>query len=348
MTDAASRFASMNRWLARALLLLLIAAMAAPLIQTQAPVPPRTGAADDNADVHLYEHIVDRVRAGGNYYAVAADAQRKGGYPLKPFVTMRLPTLALFQASLPNRTAIQIAFWMLFAATIAAWVARLRALALPARRVALGGLLVLAGAATLSIPDLLVWHEAWAALLIALSLALRSDRRFALAALTGLLAVAIREIAIVYPLVMAATALIDRRKGETLAWSAVIAAALAFVAWHASQVALVVRPDDLASPGWSSAGGWRFVATMLWLTGPLRLWPFALASILIPLALIGWAGWRSATGLRGSLLLAAYVAAFALFGRVDNFYWGFLIAPLLPLGLLFAPTALTDLARAAR
>ena len=348
MSDAASRFASMNRWWARAILVLLALAMAVPLIQTQAPVPPRTGATDDNADVQLYQHIVDRVRAGGNYYAVAADAQRKGNYPLKPFVTMRLPTLALFQASLPGTWAVQIAFWALFAATVAAWVVRLRALALPARRVALGTLLVLAGAATLSIPDLLVWHEAWAALLIALSLALRSEQKFALAIFTGALAIAIREIAILYSLVMAFAALIERRRAETAVWTAVIIVALAFVAWHAGQVALVVRPHDPASPGWTSAGGWRFVATMLWLTGPLRLWPFALASILIPLALLGWAGWKGSTALRGALLLAGYVAAFALFGRVDNFYWGFLIAPLLPLRLLFAPAALTDLARAAR
>ena len=65
------------------------------------------------------------------------------------------------------------------------------------------------------------------------------------------------------------------------------------------------------------------------------------------LSLLGWTGWRSGTAARTTLLLAMYAGAFAFLGRVDNFYWGFLIAPLVPLGLLFAPRALADLIAAA-
>jgi hypothetical protein len=129
-------------------------------------VPKVSGrVAEDRADVLLYDHIVERVRAGGNYYQVAAQAQREGGYPLRPFVTMRPPTLAVIQATLANRTAVSVLFWTLLAATIIAWGHRLRRSELPMPRVILGTLLVAGGAATLTLPELLVWHEAWAALL---------------------------------------------------------------------------------------------------------------------------------------------------------------------------------------
>ncbi len=344
-----SHFAGWGRWPARILLILLGLLIAFPLIQTAAPVPVASGNAKaDRADVLLYDHIVDRVRAGGNYYKVAAAAQRDGGYPLRPFVTMRPPTLAVLQASLPNRTTVAVLFWALMATTIIAWGYRLQQSNLPTPRVILGVLLVIGGAATLTLPELLVWHEAWAALLIALSLALRRESRFAASVGLGFAAVLIREIAIVYPLVMLGMAMIERRWREATAWGAAILIFCAFIVWHAGQVAIVVRPDDITSPSWAAAGGWRFVITMLWLTGPWRVLPFWTASLCIPLALIGWTGWRTSTARRGALLIGGYMVAFAFFGRANNFYWGFLIAPLLPLGLLFAPRALADLGKAAR
>lgn len=337
----------MPRWPARAILALVALLVAAALVQPPAPVRSNTGTAADREDVVLYDRIVERVRGGGDYYQVAAAAQRAGSYPLRPFVAMRPPTLARFQAMLPGPLAVRTVFAALFAATILAWFVRLRHSGFPGRAAVIGALLVLAGASTLALPDLLVWHEAWAALLIALSLALRGERRFALALLAGLAAVLVRELAVLYPLVMAFAAIVEGRRREALGWLGVVAVFAGFIAWHAGQVDAVTGPDDLASPGWTSVGGWRFVVTMLWLTGPLRLLPFWAAAVLVPLCLLGWAGWRSGIGLRGALLLAGYAAAFATFGRTENFYWAFMIAPLLPLGLFFAPRALGDLWQAA-
>jgi hypothetical protein len=36
-----------------------------------------------------------------------------------------------------------------------------------------------------------------------------------------------------------------------------------------------------------------------------------------------------------------------IIGRPDNFYWAIMLAPLLPIGLAFAPAALRDLIRSA-
>jgi hypothetical protein len=47
-------------------------------------------------------------------------------------------------------------------------------------------------------------------------------------------------------------------------------------------------------------------------------------------------------------MLGLWLGVFLVLGRPDNVYWGFLFAPILPIGLAFAPAALRDLVRAAR
>jgi hypothetical protein len=47
-----------------------------------------------------------------------------------------------------------------------------------------------------------------------------------------------------------------------------------------------------------------------------------------------------------SLLIAAclgYMLAFAITGRPNNFYWGYLVSPLLMMGLIFVGPGLRDL-----
>ena len=99
---APTRFAGMARRPAQIILFGLILLVAATFFAlVQPPEAPREGASSGETDVALYETIVEGVRAGGNYYAIAARSLRAGDYPLKPFVTFRLPTLALIQAALP-------------------------------------------------------------------------------------------------------------------------------------------------------------------------------------------------------------------------------------------------------
>ena len=70
--------------------------------------------------------------------------------------------------------------------------------------------------------------------------------------------------------------------------------------------------------------------------------------MLVALALVGWASWRDPLALRVCATLAAFALLLALFGRVDTFYWGLMIAPTLLIGLAFAPDALRDLVAGAR
>ena len=68
----------------------------------------------------------------------------------------------------------------------------------------------------------------------------------------------------------------------------------------------------------------------------------------VPLALLGWAAWRSRLGTTMLIVQLGYAAMLMLFARPNNFYWAMLIEPTLFVGLIFAPAALLALYRSIR
>src|SRR3546814_4106300 len=68
--------------------------------------------------------MTDAVRNGGNYYEVTAPLLRDNNYPLRPFVTFRLPTLTYFLAYVPHPVALGL-MCLLVGAVIMAWTVRL-------------------------------------------------------------------------------------------------------------------------------------------------------------------------------------------------------------------------------
>ena len=324
-----------------ALLLACFTALPAP---GPPPVTPDTSASrdDDRADVVLYETIVAGLRAGGDYYDVAAQALRTDGYPLKPFVTFRLPTLATVEAALPDLATTALLF-ALAGLTIAAWYRRLGpALARPAPRLIVAALTV-GGLSSFIRPDLIAFHEVWAGPLVALSLAVRRPGNATAAIAIGLMAMLIRETAALYCGLMAGIALWEGRRRETIGWTLAIVLFGAVVAAHAVAVSHVVRPGDMASPGWSGMLGFGFFVKVMTLATALSAIPAVLAAPLVGLALVGWAGWRDPLAVRVLATLMGYAVLLALFCRVDTYYWGLLAAPILPIGLVFAPDAVRDL-----
>jgi hypothetical protein len=97
----------------------------------------------------------------------------------------------------------------LTAAAIAAFALRLRAEGGGAWPIA--ALAGATGAAILAQPAFVAWHEVWAALLLPLSLGLRTKRHWAAAVVAGLAAALICELALPYLLAMAALALLEHR-----------------------------------------------------------------------------------------------------------------------------------------
>lgn len=342
-----SRFAALSRGRARlawaALLLLLLASL------TALAVPSLTGNADSAlratdrmTDIGLYERVVAGMKGGDTYYGAASEAMRAGGYPLRPFLTMRLPALAALEAAIPGWSAIALLL-ALAALTAVAWASRVG--------IALSGLfpraimVMLLAASMLAFfqPGLVLFHEIWAGLLVALSLALRRPGRALEAIALGLAAMLIRETAALYALVMLVFAWREDRRGEALGWGIVLLIFGGVLALHAHAVAGVTGPLDPASPGWAAFNGPGFFLRALVTATAFQALPIALGAALATLALVGWASWDDALGLRMFALLIAYGAALSVFARLDNFYWALMIAPVALVGLVFVPDALADL-----
>ena len=342
-----TRFDQWNRAVATALL----AALAAVLILAAWPAPstpqPRVRAsAAEQSDLDLYRDTIARVRAGEPYYSVAADELRRGGYPLKPFVTFRLPTLVVIYAHLPE-LLMSIVEALLALGVLFTWWRRLEA-QLPLRMLGLALVLLVGGTAALVEPVTGLFHESWAALLMALMVGLRRPRHAVGAMISGCLALLVRETVLPMILVMGGLALIERCWREALGWAAILGLFAVALFLHAGMVATVVRPDDLASPGWNALLGARFALTALATVSSATALPASLAAPLLLLSLFGWLSVATGWALRASLLLLGYGGMLALFARADTFYWALLAAPLSLVGLVFVPRALATLVRRAR
>jgi hypothetical protein len=343
-----SRYAVLSPTAARVALAALALLLALTLLALLAPDPTAQdgGDASGGSDLALYAQIVEGVRAGGNYYTVAAEALRAGDYPLRPFVTFRLPTLAVVQAALPGWIVAAL-LYLLAAGVLVAWHARFRAALRRPVAVAIGLVLIGAGSLASWQVELAGFHEVWAGLLIALSLARFRPDRWAEAIGWGLTAAVIRETAALYLLVMAALAWRDGDRRQAFAWGAALAMLALLLAAHAYGVAQVVRPLDPASLGWAGLLGPGFAVRTAHASTGLSLLPLGLGAPLVGLALFGWTAWNSPVALRVVATLLAYAALLATAGRLDTFYWGLLVAPVLLAGLVFAPDGLRDLFAAA-
>lgn len=346
-----TRFGSLRQPRARLALGLLALLLLACLTALNTAGPPPVSRdpaqrANDKADVLLYESIVAGLRNGGDYYPVTAAALRRGDYPLRPFVTFRLPTLALIEASQPLIASI-VMLYILAAGVLLAWTIRLRPAFQRAPPLAIAMILLIAGMAAFVQVELVHFHEVWAGLLIALSLALRRDDRWAHAVAFGLIAMLIRETAALYVLTMAALALLEGRRREALSWAAALAVMVPVIAAHAWAVDRVVDSADPASPGWAGLLGFGFFVKTMSISTALAIAPAWLSAILVGFALFGWAAWPGTLARRALATFVAYAVLLGLFGRADTFYWGLMIAPAFLVGLAFAPDGLNDLIAAA-
>lgn len=336
---------------ARILLALIALLMLASLTALAVPASPSAAASaaepgGGQADIVLYQSIIADLRGGGDYYSATASALRAGNYPLKPFVTFRLPTLAIVLAALPPLGGMALML-MLAAAVMVAWFVRLRPAFVRLAPLAMGLTLLAAGMVAFVQPALMAFHEIWAGPLIALSLALRRPGRWVEAAAVAMIAMLIRETAALYVIVMAVMALRDGYRREAIGWAATLLVLAGVVAVHALAVAQVVGPLDPASPGWSGMLGFGFFVKSVATATALTAAPLWLAAPLVALALFGWAGWRDQVAIRALWLFAGFAVLLGLFGRLDSFYWGLMIAPLFLIGLAFVPDTLRDVAAAA-
>lgn len=340
----------------------MLAALAAMLVFTALAVPvrlprpaatPQVGAPVNPAghrlrdkDLLLYDAVIERVRRGENYYDAAVAEQRVRSFPLRPGVAVRAPTLAYIEAALGPRGMVAASILLLLALALAWWRRFGDEGASPAQR-RFGAALILAGASYTLNNYYHVQHELWAGALMGLSLGLHRPGKWAAAIAVAALALAIRELALPYVLLMGALALYRRNWKEAGVWTALVLVFAILMAWHLSIVAGHTGPNELEGPSWLALrglGGW--IGNLV-LSSQLHYLPRALGGPIIVLAMLGWAGWKTPAGATATLILLGYGAAFMIAGRENNFYWGLIVTPVLFAGLAFVPGALRDLWRAA-
>jgi hypothetical protein len=296
-----------------------------------------------STDLSLYKSVVDQVRSGHDYYEAVITAQRDKGYPVRPVFTIRLPTLSWLIALISPLWA-WVLLMLLAATTAATWATVFIRTIKPSRwGTKLGVLLIILSVLPAVIEPLIWFSETWAGLLLALSLALRNANRWWLSIAVGFTAVVFREISVLYLILMMVMAIYDGRRWEMIGWgSAVVVFGLVFIV-HTQSVLALTHPGDLASQGWYGQGGWPlFVSSACQLT-TLAVLPYLVSSLLLPLSFFGFAVCANPIALRTLLTLIGYTLLISIFARSNNMYWIWMVSPVLILGLLFVPSAFTDL-----
>ena len=357
------RFAGWDRWPARILLLvvaaLLVLAAIAPLSASldgkPSEVPSLIGdgppdgqtESERDEDLAFYDRVIERIGHGENYYDFIVEEQRARDYPVRPGLAVRLPTLAWIHASLGEPAMIALAVALLFAC-IWAWWKRLGEEPGGARFRLLGTALMAMGGSLGLNRSFFVLHELWAGMLIALAFGLHRPGRWGAALFVAALALALRELVLPFVLLMAAMAAWRKDWREATAWIMLVAVFAAIMAWHLSLIAGQEVPSDPVGPDWLVLRGLSGWLGNIVLSSNLRLLPHELASPVVILMALGWAGWKSSAGTTGTFLYLGYGLAFMLAGRANNFYWGAVVAPAMFIGLAFLPMALPSLVRAAR
>ena len=339
-----SWFSNLPGWAAR-----LILVMMATLVISGGVVPsprPHLRPAEPT-DLMLYRAVVGRVAHGENYYQAAAAEQRARSFPTAPAPVFREPTLAWTLAALKTDGLRRAAIIGLSLITLIALMEALaRSIAESKRRV-IAGLFIGTAISTAWFSASPYFHEVWAALLIALSLASYRLSHWGVSVLLGLAACLFRELALPFLGAMAIFALYERKYRELAGWIAGIAVFCGLFGWHWSVAATLHQPGDLVSRGWLGLGGWPFVIQTAKMNSVLLLAPKFVIAPVVCLAIIGFAGTRDPWLLRVAFIVCGYLASFAIVGRPDNLYWGLLISPLLPVGVVLSPMPIRDLLAAA-
>lgn len=341
-------YARMPAWLARLILVAILGLVVLPAMPHPAlhiPGERQWGqASSGKSDMSLYRHVVADMEMGQNYYPAAAAEHRRFGYPTSPAPVFRMPTLAFILLALRTDILRLAALWLVYGAIVILLYRELQA-ARKSMPVRIGVLAVaVTGLSVAGASDAAYWHEVWAALLIALSLLSYRKARWWPAVLAGLLACLIREIALPYLAVMAGFALLERRWKEFFGWIGAMSAVAIALVLHLSIASGLHQAGDIVSASWLGFGGWDFaIASAKW-NILLHGLPYPLIALALCLGLVGLAGAHDGRARRAAAFVGGYLLALLIVGRPDNYYWGIIFTPLLPMGWLFAPHAVRDLA----
>jgi hypothetical protein len=106
-----------------AILLLCLFCGAWAAVQTTTSYDPIGDRPGQMRDADLYRRIAASVADGHSYYAAAIALQRENGFPVQPFMTVRLPGLTLIVATFGRW--LMVLAWTVFVAVLLLWHRRL-------------------------------------------------------------------------------------------------------------------------------------------------------------------------------------------------------------------------------
>lgn len=306
--------------------------------------PPDAEGKPRNAALKLYQTVVEQIHDGKSYYSVVGQELRRIGYPTRSVFNWRLPALAWLLGQLPSARTGQTLAFILAMAALLIWLSVFHQKRYAIWQFLFGGLL-LSGPVIYSLfPGTFLIHEFWAGTLIAISLAANARGWRYISVISGLMALFLRELSFPFVCVMMVLAYMEGQRREASIWFIGLLIFGCELLLHWSIVSKLITENDKVLQGeWIVFGGWPFVLNTA------RMYPFLLTSppwvvaIILPLTLLGFAGWRDASGIRVAGTVGIYVLAFLIAGRSNDIAWGLMYAFVMPLGLLHAPHALREL-----
>ena len=327
----------------RALIHVIAVALAIVVAAATAPhkvdARPLLATPSEMSDLQLYQAVAARVDHGQGYYPAAIELQRANDFPVTPFVTVRLPTLAWAEALLGPGVLLAMQALLLLAGA-GAWFAVLSPYS-RAERYGATILYAVFGGSMIGLAET-AQHEVWAGLLVSLALPLAG--RFPVTAiLLGLAATLVRELAAPFLGLITLLAWLERdRATSAKALAALALVGLALVA-HYFAVTSHILPGDPASQGWLGLGGPAALLTdMSVITIDGALPPVVYATLGF-LPMLGWLSLPGRVGRLAVLWFGGVLFAAMVLARPDNLRWIDMLMPAYFIGLALVPRALAGL-----
>jgi hypothetical protein len=309
---------------------LILVALAALLV-TAAVLPPLdpvpVGAikpSDAESDAALFATVVARVRAGDSYYPAMGVELKSHHFPTASIFNWRTPILFELMAVTPALVP-PLALALLSLAVLGLTVVHMNSLK-ATEEVLIGVLAQIGVLCVVLAPAIRLQTEAWAGILIALSALAYTRQRWCIAALVGITALFVRELAAPYCAVCVLLAARERRVRELIIWIAGGIAYAAFFGWHVLQVQAQHAGERTYAASWIQLGGLRFLLETIQQSNTvLLLAPYAVTAVF--LTLLAAALWAPTIPphVRGAVI--AYAVFFVFVGQSFNDYWGLAVAP---------------------
>jgi hypothetical protein len=293
-----------------------------------------SGGSPGRGDVAMYQSIVTKLRAGGQYYEIIGSHLRAGHYATREVFNWRTPVVW----SAVARTGDGVARALLIGlglALIVTWCMRESRLV-----VVVPALIMLIGSSLMLLfPGAIVMGEAWAGVLIGLSVVASLASRAGWSIALGLAALFVRELAAPYCVAQTLRAIYRRQWRLVGGWFAGAALYAVYYGRHVVAVRAHQQADDLAhASSWLELGGVPFVLeTLRWNAWLLPAPQWLLAALLM---LIVGAVCEGRTPMVVRLTALAYLLFFMAAGKPFDTYWGLVAGPSLAIAIGYGVAAL--------